>query len=405
MSTLLPDYPDTQVASHHLRLLADLEQQGVFTQQALKAAFAAVPRHRFLSRVFLPGATLAAWQEVLPPASERAAEWLRLVYQDQALVTRRDAQGMPSSSSSQPSAMARMLAALDVQPGERVLEIGAGTGYNAALLAVLAGDPALVTSVDLDPDLVHQAQAAVDQAVGSGATIVTANGFDGYPAHAPYARIIATASAAVPAAWLSQLQTGGCLVMNLRGNLGGAFLHLRKTSAHTAQGTFFEMPNVQFMGLHPPVSGPSQTVRLGSYLARPIQAVETLSSPEFQPEDLDDAGLSWFLQWQFPTLVRLWMSDEHARDVTCLVEPVSGMLVRLLPTLDSRMWTVELRGSVTLWRDITSAIQRWRSLGQPQPTDYLLEVDSDGRQEIRLASACAEASPRQRWTLVSQRAS
>jgi protein-L-isoaspartate(D-aspartate) O-methyltransferase len=76
-------------------------------------AFARVPRH-----LFLPGVSLDA------------------VYADDAVVTR-DEGGVPTSSSSQPSLMARMLEQLDVRAGDRVLEVGTGTGYNAALLAAL----------------------------------------------------------------------------------------------------------------------------------------------------------------------------------------------------------------------------------------------------------------------------
>jgi protein-L-isoaspartate(D-aspartate) O-methyltransferase len=60
------------------------------------------------------------------------------VYKDRAFVTRhRD--GVPTSSSSQPAIMAIMLEQLGLQPGQRVLEIGAGTGYNAALIAQIVG--------------------------------------------------------------------------------------------------------------------------------------------------------------------------------------------------------------------------------------------------------------------------
>ena len=79
------------------------------------------------------------------------AEALGVVYSDEALITRRDDEGMPTSSASQPSVVAMMLEALDLEPGMRVLEIGAGTGYNAALMAEMVGDAGLVTTIDIDP--------------------------------------------------------------------------------------------------------------------------------------------------------------------------------------------------------------------------------------------------------------
>ena len=79
--------------------------------ERVAAALHAVPRH-----LFLP---------------EQRPE---VAYQNDAIVTKRDETGQPISSSSQPTIMAIMLDQLDLAPGQRVLEIGAGTGYNACLL-------------------------------------------------------------------------------------------------------------------------------------------------------------------------------------------------------------------------------------------------------------------------------
>ncbi|MEX2228432.1 MAG: rRNA adenine N-6-methyltransferase family protein, partial [Dehalococcoidia bacterium] len=97
------------------------------------------------------------------------------VYLDRAFVTRW-LHGVPVSSSSQPAVMAVMLEQLEVRPGDHVLEIGAGTGYNAALLARLVGPRGQVTSVELDA---ATADGAARQLVIAGATraaVVTADG-------------------------------------------------------------------------------------------------------------------------------------------------------------------------------------------------------------------------------------
>ena len=81
------------------------------------------------------------------------------VYRDQAIVTKR-VDGVSVSSSSQPAIMAVMLEQLAVQPGQRVLEIGAGTGYNAALLAHLVGPTGQVITVDIDAGIVEEPAAS-----------------------------------------------------------------------------------------------------------------------------------------------------------------------------------------------------------------------------------------------------
>src|SRR5206468_318813 len=78
-------------------------------------------------------------------------------YHDRTIVTKTVA-GLPVSSASRPATVARMLEQLDVKRGQRVLEVGTGTGYNAALLAHITGSLGCVTTVEIDPELAARAQ-------------------------------------------------------------------------------------------------------------------------------------------------------------------------------------------------------------------------------------------------------
>jgi protein-L-isoaspartate(D-aspartate) O-methyltransferase len=175
-------------------LVARLRRHGRLRDDRVATAFAAVPRERFL-----PGLPLAD------------------VYRDEAIVTRRDpASGAATSSSSQPAIMAVMLEMLGLRPGGRVLEVGAGTGYNAALLAHLAGPGGLVTSVEIDRDVAGEARDAL-LAAESPARVVVGDGRAGWPDGAPYDGVIVTVSTdVVPRAWYDQLVPGGRLVVPLR---------------------------------------------------------------------------------------------------------------------------------------------------------------------------------------------
>lgn len=148
--------------------------------------------------------------------------WQRVVYSDTAIMTQFDngnavwpdtTGGHPTSSASQPSLMLDMLAALDVHEGHRVLEIGTGTGYSAALLAARLGDDA-VSTIEIDATLAQQARAHLT-AAGYTPTVITGNGAAGYPSGAPYDRIIATASVRpgeLPYPWVTQTRPGGLIV-------------------------------------------------------------------------------------------------------------------------------------------------------------------------------------------------
>lgn len=176
------------------RALADqLEASGCARSEAVKQAFRTVPRHQFL------------------PAEDPVR-----AYRDEAFVTHHNAQGRPTSSSSQPTIMALMLEQLALERGQRVLEIGAGTGYNAALLAVLTGPAGEVVTVDIDEAVADEARAQLDRAGYGQVRVVTADGAGGFAERAPFDRMVATVGAwDLAPAWFEQLADNGRLLVPL----------------------------------------------------------------------------------------------------------------------------------------------------------------------------------------------
>jgi protein-L-isoaspartate(D-aspartate) O-methyltransferase len=225
-------------AELHRALIDGLVGRRGLTDARVEAAFRAVPRH-----LFLPGVPLAE------------------VYRDQFIVTK-TVDGEAVSSSSQPEIMATMLEQLDVAPGHRVLEIGAGTGYNAALLARLVGETGEVVTVDIDDDIVAAARAHLAAAGVERVRVVGADGGFGYAEAAPYDRIIVTVGAwDIAPAWREQLGPGGRLVLPLA--LGGA----QKSAAFgPADGHLVSvsLEECLFMPLRGAFAGPPSRVRLGS---------------------------------------------------------------------------------------------------------------------------------------------
>jgi protein-L-isoaspartate(D-aspartate) O-methyltransferase len=181
-----PDAARAQMAS-------ELRQHGHALSRSVQDAFATVPRH-----LFVP--------EIGPAAA----------YRDEALVIKCGPDGLPISSSSQPAMMAIMLDQLGLRPGHRVLEIGTGSGYNAAVMSAVVGPAGEVVTMDIDPELVARAQASLLAAGADGVTVYCADGGYGDPGGAPFDRIIVTAGAwDIAPAWLDQLVPGGCLVLPL----------------------------------------------------------------------------------------------------------------------------------------------------------------------------------------------
>jgi protein-L-isoaspartate(D-aspartate) O-methyltransferase len=227
-----------RTASRQQRQLVELlEIERIIHDPAVAVAFRTVPRH-----LFLPGVPLEE------------------VYRDIAIPTKR-IDGIPVSSSSQPAMMAEMLQQLDVRLGQRVLEIGAGTGYNAALLASLVGEGGHVTTLDIDDDLVTSAREHLAAAGFSRVQTVCADGGLGYAPEAPYDRIILTVGAwDICAAWFEQLAPAGRLLLplSLRGpQKSVAFVweegHLRSDSIR----------DCSFVRLRGAFAGPDHLVQLG----------------------------------------------------------------------------------------------------------------------------------------------
>ena len=174
------------------RLVADLLRDGRVRSPAVQDALMAVPRH-----LFLPD---------LAPGRAYADEAVPIKVED----------GVTISSVSQPSMVAIMLEQLAAGPGDRVLEIGAGAGWNAGLLARIVGPTGAVTTVDIDDDLIVATRANLATAGVRGVRAVTADGVAGHPPDAPYDRIeLTVGSTDVRPEWVEQLVPGGRLLLPL----------------------------------------------------------------------------------------------------------------------------------------------------------------------------------------------
>ncbi len=198
-------------------LVDALKKKGDLIDSTLEEAFLAVPRHLFLPDVPL-----------------------EKVYADEAIATKREADGSVLSSSSQPSMMALMLRQLRLRPGDNVLEIGTGTGYNAAIMQYIVGESGSVTTVELDKEIAAEARVHLQHArIGNNVTVVDADGAMGYAPRAAYDRIIATVGVwDIPPAWVKQLKSNGILVAPMwieGGQVSAAFILQADGSLYSAR--------------------------------------------------------------------------------------------------------------------------------------------------------------------------
>jgi protein-L-isoaspartate(D-aspartate) O-methyltransferase len=310
-----PDGASSGADAARARLVDELRDTGRLTSGAIEAAFRAVPRHVFLPEM---------------PAAD--------TYQDEAFVIKTGDDGMPVSSSSQPAIMAIMLEQLGLARGNRVLEIGTGTGYNSALMAFLVGESGTVVTVDIDEDMVARARGNLAAAGYARVTVICGDGGFGAPDHAPFDRIIVTAGAwDLAPDWLAQLGPGGRIVLPLSVRGIQLCVALEREAGHWRSRSACRCGFIRMAGAF---AGPESFVPLGPQPGlhvqadegRPVDAgalYEVLSGPSTDvPAGVQVAGLGelgeadlWITVTE-PDLVRLTITGGG---------PLRGALLPLLP--------------------------------------------------------------------------
>lgn len=137
-------------------------------------------------------------------------------YADIEVYNRTDDEGGFVGGADRPSQVAQMLNLARLQPGQNVLEIGTGTGYNAALLQHIVGDSGRVASVELNREIAESAKDNLQHLSMGQVQVVHADGAAGYAPRASYDRIISTVAIwDIPAAWLRQLRPNGLIIAPL----------------------------------------------------------------------------------------------------------------------------------------------------------------------------------------------
>lgn len=344
-----------------------------------RRAFEEVPRHQFVPEFFTVDD-----ERVSADDPARHDRWLAAVYSDASLTTQiMAAPGTdlmwPTSSSTRPNLMARMLGLLDVADGQRVLEIGTGTGYNAALLSYRLCD-ASVTSIDIDPALTETARERLAE-LGYRPHLSAGDGAEGVAVHAPYDRIVATCGVpAIPSAWITQLASGGLIVADVRGELGSSLVVAGKNTSRSVTGRFLASSG-HFMWLRAKADNP---LRNGGG----FEAMYDFTDPETDTTSIplaafDDEDFRFILQLLVPRLGPVGHTIRDGRKGIFLVTDDDMSWVEISPDTGNRS-TVRYGGPRLLWPDIADTWHRWNDFGRPERSRFGLTAHDDGRQHAWL---------------------
>lgn len=368
---------DDRAAHLRTQLADDLLQSGALHDPRWLRAFREVDRHVFLP-TFFRQRTDGDWAPVDPADPE----WLTLVYRDRVCVTQlngddgawelalRDGavSGVPTSSSSMPTIMAIMLEALRVRQSHSVLEIGTGTGYNAALLCHVLGDDQ-VTTVDVDPDVLRRAKAHLAVA-GYRPTCVPGDGARGYPDRAPYDRVLCTCAVSrIPLAWLAQTVPGGLVVTTLNRTIGAGLVRIVADGTGGGEGRVL-VEDGRFM----PLRAHSQ-----HWSATLLEQARTARTPDHRPTGLPASAVvdpSSPFEFYAGLALSEVVVGYGPRGRVHLAHP-DGSWVRLHARESGT--EVEQGGPRQLWDLTEDAYRDWRDLGKPRRERFGITVNPDGQ--------------------------
>ncbi|MFD9269159.1 methyltransferase domain-containing protein [Streptomyces goshikiensis] len=364
------------------RLASRLMDSGALSSDWLPA-YRAVPRESFVPDLIWPGVGTADGGPVAGIDRRSDPEgWFRAVYSDVSLTTQwddgnhagPDRGNIPTCSNSQPSMVFSMLAALDVQPGAKILEVGTGTGWNAALLSERVGSEH-VTTIEFDPENAATARARLD-AAGYHPVTTVGDGSRGRPACAPYDRVLITASLReIPADIIRQTRPGGIIVSPYATEYGGeAVVRLTVQEDGSASGPFV---------------GPSAFMRLRQHRAyrthvkeylggRPWPADGRRTTTCLSPEDvaawlpmfaigLQTRGMFPYPETYAAGRYTLWLRDTRV---------TSWASIDFVPGAEE--FEVYQSGPRELWSDLGAAHTWWSGQGRPGFERFGLTVSPDG---------------------------
>lgn len=378
---------------HRRRLVSELQELGYLRSEPVRRAFLRVPRELFVPDV-------------------AAREGLAKVYANEVHVTRWGPNRTPISSSSQPSIMAEMLERLDLRPGLRVLEIGAGTGYNAALLATLVGPKGSVTSVDVEMEVAEKAASALREG-GYPVRVLVADAQLGLYGESPFDRILLTASSDhVARAWFEQLVPGGLIELPYRLGRSGAWDQVVVTlhkegdqlrSVAVVSGGFMYLRDPERSGGEPPPGTVSVSERVdgehrvfadltGPDLGRvPSEARRRLARlllerPRVRTLSVDgpaDQSLLPYVALQPPpagtVTVRTFRDEFRERNWfgVGLAARDGRSVAMLIGGREGRV-RMEMYGAQEAATALSAGVTRWRRAGRPKIGDMCMTVDFAG---------------------------
>ncbi len=356
-----------------------LEKKQAFASGPVKRAFERVKRHRFLGSWYRPEVDddlRATFHLVEYDRDHPTPEELSEIYSDKAIVTAMDG-FMPTSSTSQPWLVARMLGQSDLRPEMAVLEIGTGTGYNAALLAEIVGSRGNVCTIELQEDVAKNAEDHLQDEGYGDVRVLCRDGYLGVPEAAPFDRIVATVGCTgLSPHWLEQLAAGGFMLLPLRHGFHDPLTRIEPDPTNPERAIGRIVGHSSFMPIQGTLSSPNPWRSYGirhlpeqPAWSRPLPG-GVASDSEGTKHLLDRPNHRAFHFFLSLSSRELWFNGRGYG----LADPGSAsVLVITHEAVKGYSATSHAASLERLYERFRFLAEKWDQRGRPTPEDYSLE--------------------------------
>lgn len=365
-------------------LVDELRTIGALRTPEWAEVVAAVPRHPFVPQWYSQETNakgLTVWRR--RDGADDHDAWLDAAYRDQTLVTALDPAtaeqvddhawtGVPTSSNTMPSVVLGMLEDLGVRDGDRVWDVGTGTGYVTALLCARLGAHH-VYSTDVDPDLVTAARERLAR-LGHEPHLVAGDAREGYPAHVSFDRTIATCSVpSIPPAWVERTRRGGIILTDVSLGIEGGVIRLAVDGDQNAVG-HFTASGGRFMAAR----GDAHTYPAAN---RPplVPAAHSRPTTVRAADIREHYPFRLLLAFHLPTAELVYHLDDETGAMAIQLQQPDGSWARA-PL--SGPQTVTFGGSPALWQQVEDAWNWWNVVGRPTHDRFGYRRDADGTAHV-----------------------
>lgn len=351
------------------------------TDDGLRTAMLAVPREAFVPDVAVAGPDGAGRYVI--DRRERPEQWQCAVYSDVAVITQWDDEhsdptkvdlyrDTPSSSLSAPGIALRFLEVLGAREHDRVLEIGTGTGYTAAVLSARVGEDN-VTSVEVDPAVAERAKDNLKRA-GYTPSVVVADGAAGWPADAPFDRVhVTVAVRAISGSWVAQTRPGGVIVAPWQpGYDFGWIVALTATGTGAAHGRFHGRSGYMML------RDQRAEMRFRAHHEDDAATTTTQLDPRSIVEAGEGAELAITALAPDVKLIPIRASDGTVSVSLYEIGKPDGDWAACDYEPEADRFEVTQYGQRSLWNEVEAAFLRWLELGSPAAERFGLTVTAEG---------------------------